>query len=1084
MNGESTAIVNAESILHDIEILLKEIESGIHSENGRGLVQKKIKNVTTTINRFEATPKLLDSKLEWLVKMITLLYLQTKRTNGNLLNDLAECFYQLTKVRGYKFVVNFCSNDVYLIPELLSIISGTDMENDDCQCFLLLLWLSRLAMVPFQLLNIEESLAEKLFQLSNRFLVVHSSASRTQIASLYLLSNLIIRLDCTSLLKRYVLTIADDWSYMSNNIKLGHLLALNQILKNKSNVEIAHLIPVLQSSIIDYEVIQIRHNRRHSLNTVNVLYIIKVSTKLANFYIRTNDFERVSGIVNYILLDIMNSMSSGFDAKLRECTAKSITKIVTSLSLKAVNYASQLIWFMIDQLKIHNLKLNHKFQKDVEINPLDFQVDKYHTILLFLAFLGMEKSVPLEVIPTAFSIVHKTIFISDITFSHVKGSQIRDASCFCIWALCRKLKQNDYESLCQYNPEMMQCLLLDIIKVIVFDADFTIRRCGIAVLQEFVGRFGNMLFQHLLPGRTANEIGEFLIRFIEMFTAASVSRLLDSHKLIMKLYSLGFDKGIFVEPLLEEIIFESNVFETRKLGGIFLAELLGRDSSIACLNLPTEFPSTENVVSNISKAIKNGNYECFYALAEMVNRKLVIRPSIDLLEDKLFAPGHHPKAPERAESILHFLIALIEAEIAPKNETYLSEVLSLSRAQPTKSLSSEVKTYLKIIGECRRESITFHDFESICHQIARGNQLLAEGVTAFPVNNQQLELLLLLIEDFSIDPDIRSILIKGIHAFLQCGFSAKIEKSILESLDDYKNTDQGDVGLKVRLATLSLLAENDQFALQLDRGLKRRLIRLSGESMDKLRIEAFKLLCKVDDIPDYKAHYETYMSNYELYFQDFYDYYLKYCDEKDQFWEGMVHSAGALTGSSDLINVSFRCVLSLCYYSSESDVEEMLAILFRMLKTPTSTPPGCATIRHQKTTNCALMLVGKLLEAEVELPKNTNYEVLYVRTYNLHIKGANVKRMGLALKIFQHLSTSLSVASDIQQKCRKRIWWLASQHKSATVRVMASKSLFEILNELDPTCPLMSKIDTCDWRDQEEASRLQVESTILGLRCI
>lgn len=1083
MEERSINIANAETILGHIEYSLQEIQQCVPSDADLYSVRQTIKKIIAELSKFEDNPKLMDPQLETLVLLITLIYLSMKKVNHTLVCSFAEIFYQLTKIRGYKFVVNFCSNDIYIVPELLIYINEEHIDKSDYECFMLLLWLSRLAIVPFSLLKIVPCLENDLFRIGIKFLTVHSSASKTQIGSLYLLASLLMRLDCVSFLNEYISTLTEDWVYKPSNEKVGHLLVINQLMKSYSNSHISHIVPQIHSSIIDYDILQLRYNGGHQFSTVHVLYLIKVLSKLARYYVQENHYGKVADIVNSILIDIMDGMGGVFDTKLRECTAKNMTKIVAHLRQKALNYSSQLTWFMVDQLNIPSFPSDHKFHRDLLFDSSHVQVDKYHTALLFLGFSALGRNINIEFMPTILSIVHQTLFISETRFHHVRGTQIRDASCFCIWSLFKKLSHDSYAQLSRDNPEMMMSIFADLLRLIIFDSDFTIRRCGIAVLQEFVGRFGSHFFQGLLPGKNLEEIGDFSIKLIERFSAGAVGKLDDSHKLIYELHSIGFPKLLFIDSLMEEVISDRNPFEARKLGGIYLAGILKRHLSEICLaDFTVSQRTVDSIANDILEAYLGGNNECLFSLAEFSYQGLLnneIHSSL-VKQDQTLHFDYHYSSSERAESILHWINSLLTNDAAI-SDSYLCYVLSLSLARLTPGLRSKMKAYFQILGDNRKASLAMGQFEDVCEQITRGNQLLAEGIMCYPFNEEQLDLILFLMEDFNIDLETRSLLIAGAEHLISNGHTARIIEPVLKNLDDYTVTNQGDVGQKLRSACLSLLQSNLEIACYFPPELRAKLVRLSGESMDRLRVDSFRLICAIDGTSEYEENYSLYMSNYSLFFQDLFDYYRKNAQNKEDFWRGVVHSAGALTGSNMLINASVHQVLKMIYHSSDEEVNEAIAILFRLLKLSAQLNGESDGARYHKTVNCTLNLIGKIFDAEVKLPTGINYEALYVRAFNLHISGVNLKRMGLVLKIFQHMSTSGAIAPGLQRKCRQRTWWLACCHKNAMVRGMASKTLFEIVNDLSPADPIIDKIDTTDWFGESNDAKLQLERKILAL---
>lgn len=1083
MEEPSIVVLNAETILDHIDRILCDIQQGIALNTNQHSIRKLIMKVNAELKQFEDNPKLMDTRLERMILQILLIYLSMKELRYTLTPSFAEIFYQLTKIRGFKFVGNFCSSDIYLFPKLLKYIKEDNIQSSDFECFMLLIWLSRLAIVPFALLKIAPSLKSDLYDIALKLLVVHSHASRTQIGSLFLLSNLLTRLDCVSILNGYVASVTEDWPYKPSSEKVGHLLAINRIIKKFSSPHIALLISQIHSEIIDYDIIQLRHNAKHQISTIHALYLIKVMSKMARYYVQVNQYEKVADMVNCILIDIMDGMGASFDTKLRECTSKNMTKIVSHLLPNSSNYASQLTWFMVDQLDIPNLSAHPKFYQQLTVNSSNFRVDKYHTTLLFLGFSTLRRCLPLEFAPIIISIVNQTLFISENTFEYVKGSQVRDASCFCLWAFFKRLHVESYSAISYDNFDMIVNVFTDIIKVIIFDDDFTIRRCGIAVLQEFVGRFGDIFFLKLLLISDLDVVAEFSIKFIEKFSAGAVSSLHDSHLLIYDLHSLGFQPQIFLDLLLSQVVCDKRPFETRKLGATYLAGLLSKTSPKTIVPISKlKQLSAREVADYLLRALLQGNYECLYALAEFLLQDLLAPDVIELLlhNEGLYVFDHNRHSPERAESMLHWINSLLEKRYTHV-DMYLSFVIPVSSARESRGLKSGIRKYFGILSNFEDYELQNTEFQQICGLISRGNNILADGITRYLFNNDQVNIILQLMTDFKIAPETRSLLISGADSMIAEGFYSQVIEAVLVNMDDYTVTEQGDVGLKLRIACISLLTDNLEFARQFPLELKGKLIRLAGESMDKLRGDSFQLICQLEGIMEYRENYLSYTSDYHLYFKDLFDFYEKYATDKENFWRGIVHSAGALTGSNSLINNSVREIFNSLYSSGETSTNEIIKSLFRFLKPYPKAKNTSEAARYQKTVDCTLNLLGKIFDAEVKLPKDTNYETLYIRVFNLHLTGVNLKRMRMILKIFQHMSCRLGISSDIQQKCRRRLCWLACRHKSEAVRNLAAKNLFEIVNDICPNHKIVERIDTTDWFGESDNTKLQLENTIAFL---
>lgn len=1073
IHGHNNQSLRVEQVHDEITDKLRQVESDFKANGSKTRILDNIKKTKACIREFEAAPKLLDSHLHLYMDILssTYLYLKEQSVFPELANTLTELVYDLTKIRGYKYVANFLSSDVYLVHRLVEILSDEAIEDSDCECFLVLMWLTRLLMVPFPLRNVSENLEEQLLEVATRFLSVHSNASKTQRMSLILLSHLVTRPDSVGMLHNYINDTAEKWSTGSYNFKLGHLMAINQILKSSSNREVALCVEVIHDQMIIHDLILVKYRLNQQLTNLNILYLIKVSAKLANFYLLRSDYQTVLAIINNLVNDIMNPMEERFDAALRESMAKNMSRIVGQLAGRAVNFTEQLIWYMIRQLRIPELMIpTPKYAETLTLNSSNLYIAKFHTVLLFLGFLALTRKAPVSIIPTILSIVHHTLFVSQKKLSFVQGTQVRDSSCFCIWAVFKLVSQEDFLVLHRSNSAMVGNVFTDLLKVVVFDDDFTIRRCGIAVLQEFVGRFGSVYFREVCLGGTESDIGEFTIKFTEIFGASAVASMADSFELIHFLVELGFPSSLFIHPMLAEILRRDASFLVQKLCCVHLGRLLSRQCTPK-IDLPLENITLNQVQEMLADLYQDS---CLYGLAELLRSGLLSEELKLKISDRIMNSNydHHCDTSDKGEALLRWINACLYTGTPLAIDTVWDFVFSVSRSQASGELELEFCTLFEGLSN---NLILPDNFMQIWRYLKHGNELLSRAIFSYNLSPGQVTQLLSLASDSSIDATARARMVSGFNGIIEDA-SEEVYNKIIDLLDDYTLTKQGDVGLKVRFACLELIKINSSKFVDLEQ-LKVKLIRIAGEAMDKLRVEAFCLLCELDGVGTYTVNYDKYNSEYAVYFTDYFDYY-QFCSEEEQeaFWRGIVHCAGAITGVNTLINISFQHVLRMVLRGSSLSAG-IFTHLMKLLRGVKFDP------RTQKTLIVTLNVLGKFFDAGVVPPPSLNYETLFVRAYNLHINNLTALRVGLVLKIFHFISIMEEVPLEWRVKARKRVIWVACRHTNAQIRVLASESLFEIANDLKPADPILCILDSTKWDNAKEAgARLQqLEAVYLNM---
>lgn len=991
-----------------IFILLAEIEH-CNFLLDQKVVINHFHNLKLLINEFEPLPSLLDDHLQSYIDQLTNLYLIQYQESLNLsylTNLIGETIYNLSKIRGFKVITNYFSSDIYIIPKIINLLSFLSNDNE---IFLNLIWLSNLVLVPFNLDLIQPDLTKTLFDLSISILESHSNASKNQLVSLILISRLITRSDLVKeYVNKYFHLLQSKWDTLNGAVKSGHLLTINKVLKKCPPEKLAQYLPLL-NEFISQDLI-LFHGESDFTN-LNMLYMIKVSSKLSKIHIFNQNYVELSSTINYLIHDIMNYMNDQFDTTLRYAMAKSISSICLNLKPLAANYMCQLIEYLLDQLEIN---FSTSFLS-VSIGKINFP--KYHTILLFLGYTALQKTLPLKLVPQVLSLVHKTIFIEQQRFNYTVGSQLRDSSCFIIWSLCRFLKKDQFQLLASENEYMMQTIFFDLILVTILDSDLILRRCGIAVTQEFIGRYGNLLFTHGCP----EEIGSFVISFVGLFNNKAVGSHSESYALISELVNLGFNKNLFIPVLIQKIGSQEVKFDTKVLSSRYLKRLMSTDQE-KFFNFKVkdaqEFTS-DKIFESLLK-VENSMY--------FVSDVLKIEKNVNAMnavseQASAFAFKWNSDSTEKALGYLSFILMIdldyltidywsVFKEILRHNDPRLIETLRLIFLK-LKKIESEM--FLNLLG-----------------LLKRNNLILSQSMFYLNcLSEEQIEEVFAVLFS-NADCDIKANLIVCFQTQYSSYQYIALDR-LLELLDDYTITNQGDVGSKVRYSSLMCLKSHGANIGNTDL-LIQKLIRLSGETFDRIKFEAFSFITNEEGLLDLSIgdYYKKLFNNYS-----------KLGDElRIPFWRGVCFSIGALTANSSLINESFREFLRFFIGLKESEKLDVLNKFIQLLKVEGKVSDQSA--RQLSLYNVVLNTSVKLFESSVEIPSDFSYQNLFTRSYNLHINTKNVVRIGLVLKLFQYIGKSK--ANELHSKVKQRLVWLCTNHPIETVRLMASEALFEILN--------------------------------------
>lgn len=1036
----SQTVVKSVRLRQEIQDLVGRYEN--HVNHRSPLPAKEAAKLPSLFHEYEVFPTLLDDHLENYITRLSQLLLQCKRNKITFSAQLARALSVLGQVRGDAYCSQYFSSDVYLLDELLAHVENPGSE-DEAQVFLL--WLSHLALAPFPLATVRSTLSHDIVEAALSHLAAHSSASRRQKSAARLMSNLLTRNDQRLLLEEYLNSLFSSWVRDPENTRLGALMVINKVLAGDLGLQRLSLALQVHAEIVNYEISVLKHGGS-SANLINVKYLVKVCAKIGAIYCSEQKYDGVAEIIDTLVNSIMASQSNNADSGLRETTAKNVARLTALVGKYATNYAFQITQFMVRQLRIPALETDN-FQTGT-IDSANLLVSRCHVVLLYLGFLHLfhaaDKTWRL-----------KTLFISRhfMTLNDVQSartSQLRDAATFCAWAVVREYNSSDHIG---PDSEALGLLFADLIRVIVFDSDFTVRRCAIAVLQEFVGRIG---LSFLVEGHNflPRDAGEWSVRFIEDLSVQQVSSLEASHEFIHRLVAIGFPKAVFMGRLMDEILGSGYLFSLRKLASSHFCrlEMLTEEAKIKiCTELCNIAGFTDELLLKLST-----DPHCILPLSELMHCGLLSserQRTFSQIMDAFVIDRHHHTV-GIGEAYLHS----IKGNFRPE---HFDNVMAISRMKHTPELELALSDVLRGV------KLEANQLHQIFRFLELGNVLLAQPASLLVLSDAQLEAFLLIALDAKVDIETRKAIVGSFEKHLS--FLSQRPDQFCALLDDYTLSTQGDVGLKVRIEALQLISRNPSLYFSLGELLVNRLVRLSGEAMDKIRRLAFELLCRALDNSAYAEHYDRYMSDYLLYFADYIALYKAENLDSVAFWSGIAQSAGATTGSSQLVNASFRAVLRLM----RQEPEQTLKTLFLLLKTPPK-----LSQREQKIVHCVLKVIGQIMDAGI-VPIPFNYEPLFVRAYNLQLGVKNITRYDLTIRVLQHLGSTEYLDKDIHLKARARLCFLATKHADARIRQIACDGIFEIVNELDPENDLIAEMNS--WATKPPQHK-KLEIVLRGLK--
>lgn len=514
------------------------------------------------INTFQEWPQLLDPALEQLIQpFVTALvhYVQNHADNYRqsspdklvdpLPRAICRVLYTFCKVRGPKVISRFFRNGPEILEPMLDAFElwNNPAEGADSliweEKYVLLLWLSHLALTPFDLDFISTpavgtptvftrttfspppglpNVVHRLLALALRYL---SSVSKERDAAVSLLVRLSLRPDMQRLQLHHRLL---QWVFSSLNNSVerdahasfyfytGILSYLAGFLRSgNSQTVVSFLAPVFKclqaitfnranatDDVFESAVARKLIIKIYRPLAVHQLPVIASSSLHRGMTSQTYDPDLLDSILDYLLSSLGDK-----DSTVRLTASKAVSVVTQKLD---PDMSAQLVDDIIQRQQENSVYARSvKFGKNHGTSSMDLTAVRrglaladplsWHGHVLTLSHLLYRRSAPSAFLSTIISLL-----IDALDFEHRSqmgtslGGNVRDAACFGIWSIARKY--STAELLCihttdlqsrAYHPQLnsvIELLAAELVLIATMDPEGNIRRGASAALQELVGR--------------------------------------------------------------------------------------------------------------------------------------------------------------------------------------------------------------------------------------------------------------------------------------------------------------------------------------------------------------------------------------------------------------------------------------------------------------------------------------------------------------------------------------------------------------------------------------------------------------------
>ncbi|KAK7203877.1 armadillo-type protein [Myxozyma melibiosi] len=793
------------------------------------------------IEPFQDAPQLIDPILEKSVTGVCRALLEDRRPWQ------FRVLYVLVKIRGAKTVCRFLFNEVPLVQKILGFAEACDATNSSWEeRYIILLWLSGLALTPFNLDTVGENVPDRLFEVSQKYL---GAAGREREAASTSLARFISRPDTLSIyLPKFIDSSsgADDSAESSKQSIFWTLGTVSSMAQIFAICQAHDLKPYIQplSQLLQ----TLKKNPEAASNTQLRKLLCKATYRLALRALEVSESE-VPTAVEVCLDELLTKSLADKDTLVRYSASKAFSRV--ALAMTKIDSDGIFVSEIIDSLLLSSFPLN-KAMGDSKT------ADRWHGGLLALAELLRRHVLPLPAYaPQLFDKIDSGLRFEIRKSTHALGANVRDSACYVAWSLFRHYPDLlSSTSTAAPTQKLVKGVLADLVLVGCFDREINNRRAAAAAVQECIGRHAGAV--------ASLETGVALVQALDYFAIGNrANAFLEVSRRIAKLGIASAGGGEMVEFLLNGAVTSWDI-EVRKLAGQAIAGL-AKDTE-------TELETIETVLVIAERAAGGGTIDeqhgSLFTLGELLSvvdsstdlSQTVLPRVVQLLENLKFPPHVAMTLYDGALRVISASASRLQtdAEVPPIFYSILDNALSRTddNAQ-TKVLHASARAATADFSPSQVNVLEWLSFA----KAGKFGYMLALGSLRFEIPEQVIADICRIAasSERQYGVALRVASVDTLHSLLDAKkalvaqkYKSEIFWSLVYALQDYTILPtRGDVGSQTRLASISALTAHaetlcaDQTTTataEAATACVANLIRISLEKMDKLRLRAVACL--------------------------------------------------------------------------------------------------------------------------------------------------------------------------------------------------------------------------------------------------
>ncbi|AJT95178.1 tubulin folding cofactor D [Saccharomyces cerevisiae RM11-1a] len=1005
--------------MNNIRALLDSIQSGVQTVS-----PEKHQQTIAAINKFQDDPALLDTILPRCVPLLTKSFFCMSQRDQKL---VAELFYNLDKISHSK-VLKSLDTSIFRLNEILNYLQdrASPSSFSDVLCvYLNLSWLSVILLSPYAF----KDKFNKTLQVSSRF------------------ENYPICIPPINKIKAvlYFKNFTDAFDQLPER-EQANVPFLNQFLKL--------FIQSSEKANYYFSNENLRHLQQVALSNDG----IKLLPKLFQISFNHGSHDILDAIVEFFH-DHLSSNSTDTRFQL----AHSFAKIAKFLHQADPASFIELIDYTIE----NTVSLLQAPCDSIDSNEL-------HTSLLIIAEVALAKILPIDLVDRVLTlIIPKTCHFQKSHFQIIKGHHIRDSTNFIIWSVIRSNRSNSL------SPQVLQSLLSHLLINAFFDPELIIRYSSFAALQELLGRSNKSL-----------ALNQNDIALILQANWKDLPRSFEENSgLIRRLFNPEntSKSAVCVWKVFRDWSFNWNLLENLHLTTM---KLNIDYNLVPLIKSKLSSPALLQEVLNKAGSSVTQNCQILYLYLKLfendVNCPKISEICIDIYQKKIkFQLTTQAKRQfnDNSPELFQIFVILKYWQLTGQND-FNQELFwkFVDIVSPQKKLNL-YNEFIPIIQQIISQCVSLN-YTRIVQLIKSDNELTCRSICHMP---DQEKMCSLFFSQFPLlSPQSKSLLIGELDhhwdvriSLLPSNSYRKFRNIIINCLDDYTITQQGDVGRLVRIQALKLMQSHPDFLSGDCDSINPKLTRLLAEPVPEIRKLSYQLLASA-------TSQITVLSDSSI---------LNFRHKQglsEEFWKGYAVSAGAihftdsqLTSSIDSFIVYYRSLspsqqLELCHdliriIPSAKQIAE--SRIRDRNKDPLTGGMRFDTIKF--TIHCVKFWTRIMESGLVVLHPNFNFQGVFAKFYNLHLLDCTTLRVSV-IKFFPFLAISCyhTMRENADQKnlsniILKRLLVLvkreyaATKSKFMTDQNVALQGMFQIFLELGVTRQLQALQVACQKHELE-----------------